>query len=145
MEQTKECKCLYEGCRSSFKNNYNLKRHIKTKHLGQRNFECKYCGLKLVSKQNLKEHKYIHLGIKPFKCSFPGCNKKYRQSSQLSIHKKTHHANSKATGKKNPSLITNKNIPEQKIVFLMEFDLPVIDQRRSEKQLSQQLPNFTNI
>jgi len=82
--------CYYEFCNASFKNKYNLKRHINTKHLGIRRFECEVCGKKLASKQNLVEHRFIHSNEKPFKCSYFGCNKSYRQSSQLCIHKRTH-------------------------------------------------------
>jgi uncharacterized Zn-finger protein len=32
----------------------------------------------------------IHTGEKPYSCSFPGCFKKFSQSSNLSAHEKSH-------------------------------------------------------
>lgn len=53
-------------------------------------FQCPYCLKTLSSKQNFKEHSYIHTGEKPFKCREPGCNESFRQGSQLSVHRKMH-------------------------------------------------------
>ncbi|OMJ84674.1 hypothetical protein SteCoe_14197 [Stentor coeruleus] len=54
------------------------------------NFKCKYCLRNLSSRQNLKEHMYIHSGEKPYICTEPNCGEKFRQGSLLSIHKKVH-------------------------------------------------------
>ncbi|OMJ78255.1 hypothetical protein SteCoe_6576 [Stentor coeruleus] len=54
------------------------------------NLKCKYCLKNLSSRQNLREHTYIHTGEKPYICTEPGCEKKFRQGSLLSIHKKIH-------------------------------------------------------
>jgi uncharacterized Zn-finger protein len=51
---------------------------------------CLECKKHFVSKQNLKEHHFIHTGEKPFPCDEPGCFKRFRQISQLSIHKRIH-------------------------------------------------------
>ena len=32
-----------------------------------------------------------HTGVKPFVCKFPGCGKKFTQSSNLAAHEKTHY------------------------------------------------------
>lgn len=55
-----------------------------------RKFQCVYCYKTLSSKQNYKEHIYIHTGEKPFKCTEPGCEESFRQGSQLSVHRKMH-------------------------------------------------------
>ena len=52
--------------------------------------KCKYCVRELSSRQNLREHLYIHTGEKPYICTEPGCGQKFRQGSLLSIHKKIH-------------------------------------------------------
>lgn len=52
--------------------------------------ECRYCHKILSSKQNLKEHLYIHTGNRPYICTYPDCNKRFRQGSLLSIHKRIH-------------------------------------------------------
>ncbi|OMJ88506.1 hypothetical protein SteCoe_9542 [Stentor coeruleus] len=54
------------------------------------NFKCKYCYRNLSSRQNLKEHIYIHTGEKPYVCTEIGCKQSFRQGSLLSIHKKVH-------------------------------------------------------
>ncbi|OMJ73404.1 hypothetical protein SteCoe_27913 [Stentor coeruleus] len=56
----------------------------------QFNFKCKFCFKNLSSRQNLREHMYIHTGEKPYACNEPGCEQKFRQGSLLSIHKKIH-------------------------------------------------------
>ena len=82
--------CPYEVCRKAFGTSYNLNRHIRCCHLNVKLFECEVCKSKFASKQSLVEHKYIHTGEKPFVCEVLGCRKRYRQSSQLSVHKRTH-------------------------------------------------------
>lgn len=54
------------------------------------NFKCKYCARNLSSRQNLREHIFIHTGERPYKCTEVGCTKSFRQGSLLSIHRKTH-------------------------------------------------------
>ena len=55
-----------------------------------RKFQCLQCFKILSSKQNFKEHSYIHTGEKPFCCPEPGCHERFRQGSQLSVHRKMH-------------------------------------------------------
>ncbi|CAG9322426.1 unnamed protein product [Blepharisma stoltei] len=59
---------------------------------GFSNYQCNMCRKILSSKQNLKEHMFIHTGQKPYVCKEPGCGLTFRQGSQLSAHKRIHTA-----------------------------------------------------
>jgi uncharacterized Zn-finger protein len=83
--------CYYSECGKTYKTRFNLRRHINSSHLKIKGFKCPECNKPFVSKQNLKEHHYIHTGEKPFPCDEPGCSKRFRQVSQLSIHKRIHY------------------------------------------------------
>lgn len=83
--------CYYSECGKTYKTRFNLRRHINSSHLKIKGFTCPECNKPFVSKQNLKEHHFIHTGEKPFPCDEPGCQKRFRQVSQLSIHKRIHY------------------------------------------------------
>lgn len=82
--------CLYEGCKKSYSNAFNLKRHVESFHQGQKKFFCSVCHKGLSSKQNMREHSFIHQGIKPYTCTYPSCSETFRQLSQLKMHRKMH-------------------------------------------------------
>lgn len=87
--------CPMNDCGKEYQSKFNLKKHFKVSHLKGKCFECLTCNKSFVSKQNLQEHSYIHSGLKPFRCSF--CGKKFRQTSQLSLHKRKHKKQYKET------------------------------------------------
>ena len=80
--------CSYTACSKIYSSFVNLKRHMDCIHLRLKDFACTVCGKRLSSKQNYREHLYIHTGEKPFYCV--RCGLSFRQGSQLSQHKKTH-------------------------------------------------------
>jgi uncharacterized Zn-finger protein len=82
--------CTHEGCERTYTNSFNLKRHIESYHLGLKKFFCAICNKGLSSKQNMREHSFIHEGTKPYKCKFPRCPESFRQLSQLKMHQKFH-------------------------------------------------------
>ncbi|CAG9312378.1 unnamed protein product [Blepharisma stoltei] len=82
--------CKVPGCNKDYCNQFNLKRHYEGQHMGVKRFRCKICKKYLSSKQNLKEHRFMHTGIKPYACPYEGCAESFRQGSQLSLHKKIH-------------------------------------------------------
>ena len=103
--------CYYSECGKTYKTRFNLRRHINSTHLKIKGFTCPECNKPFVSKQNLKEHHYIHTGEKPFPCDEPGCSKRFRQVSQLSIHKRIHYRHR----------IGNNTMPEIPEFLLSDF------------------------
>lgn len=83
-------KCPSHGCGHCYSSKYNVRRHLKAAHPMYNHYTCEHCGKVLSSKQNYNQHLNVHTGAKPFVCLFPGCEKAFRQGSQLSIHKRTH-------------------------------------------------------
>ena len=52
---------------------------------------CKICNKMFSTKGNLRNHiNTIHDDYRPFKCSFPNCNKRYEAESKLIAHQRTH-------------------------------------------------------
>ena len=80
--------CPYAACGKIYSSTVNLKRHVDCIHLKVKDFTCPVCSKSLSSKQNYREHLYIHSGTRPFCCG--RCGVCFRQGSQLSQHKKTH-------------------------------------------------------
>lgn len=87
--------CKVSGCKNNFKNQESLEGHIKNDHCSNEptvhfDHKCPTCFKTLSTKQSLKEHFYIHTGERPYKCLEAGCGLMFRQSSQLSNHRKAH-------------------------------------------------------
>ena len=82
--------CDFPGCQSTFGTRFNLRRHFEARHLGIKRFACDICGVRLASKQTKEEHRYTHTGEMPYVCPYPGCGKRLRQSSQMSVHMRMH-------------------------------------------------------
>ncbi|KDN47992.1 hypothetical protein K437DRAFT_216098, partial [Tilletiaria anomala UBC 951] len=49
------------------------------------------CGKKFKRMEHLKRHNKVHTQEKPFPCSYPGCQKSFGRSDNLSQHLKTHY------------------------------------------------------
>ncbi|CAG9326215.1 unnamed protein product [Blepharisma stoltei] len=89
-------KCPYEECGLEYSKNSNLHRHINTFHLKIR-FSCTKCGKEVTSAQSLKDHGYFHSRAKPYMCKI--CRKRFRQISQLSVHRRKYHSDAKSKNK----------------------------------------------
>ena len=54
-------------------------------------FLCEHCNKLFSTKGNLRNHiSTIHKNYRPFKCSFPNCEKKYECECKLIAHERTH-------------------------------------------------------
>ena len=94
--KTSYLSCTSPNCKKTFRNEVSFDKHLSEDHCEAENlpllgYRCKKCRKVLQTKQSLQEHFYTHTGQKPYKCSLPGCGKYFRQSSQLSYHRRTHY------------------------------------------------------
>mmetsp|Transcript_15553 Transcript_15553/g.28225 ORF Transcript_15553/g.28225 Transcript_15553/m.28225 type:complete len:161 (-) Transcript_15553:612-1094(-) len=87
-----EVRVACTSCSQVFKSKIALRRHLNLYHSNSLRFKCVDCGRVLSSRQNLSEHRNIHTGLKPYACNFEGCPMRFRQGSQLSVHKRIHKA-----------------------------------------------------
>ena len=78
-----------EICKKKFLDNSKLRRHSLV-HSGEKPYSCPMCPKKFSLDFNLRTHMRIHSGEKPYACVYPGCFKRFSQSSNLSAHEKTH-------------------------------------------------------
>lgn len=87
--QNKKC----NQCEKSYKNRYNLQRHIKHTHEGLK-YKCELCQKMFSEPANLKRHiMCVHDKQKPYQCSV--CNKAFGQKGDMEIHTDTVHGNLK--------------------------------------------------
>ena len=118
-------RCNEPGCNKMYVNSAILKRHVQAFHSTFNKFECAVCKKSLASRQNLKEHSFIHTGEKPYACNYPGCTMSFRQGTHLSAHKKNHQKITYCIDLKvfMEKLAKDKAI-EENAVILGEFLLP---------------------
>lgn len=76
-----------DECQKQFKTKTNLKVHKKL-HTGDKPFACEYCQKRFATKGVLKQHVYIHTGEKPYQCEH--CDRSFTQSKSLVAHKRRH-------------------------------------------------------
>lgn len=137
MEKAVSYRCYYEYCGRIFNSKYNLQRHINSKHLKIKSFSCNICGKQVASRQNLIEHEFTHTGEKPFICPVANCGKRYRQSSQLCVHKKTHKRRGEGPAFSSPEELQERDyIKKEKI----SLELPIITCARQSEQAKICLP-----
>ena len=86
--------CTMQGCSKKFLDNSKLRRHMLVHTVsyrqGEKPFKCEFCSKFFSLDFNLRTHLRTHTGEKPYQCPFPGCFKRFTQSSNLTAHEKTH-------------------------------------------------------
>jgi uncharacterized Zn-finger protein len=82
--------CPQEGCIRKFTTKFSMQRHFRS-HVGIKLHTCLFCPKQFTIKQYLIEHMLIHTQERPYKCPFQNCNKSFRQSGKLHMHKKLCH------------------------------------------------------
>ena len=87
-QEPKVYACHHPSCGKVFLDRNSYRKHIITH--GEKMYICQSCGKRFSLDFNLRTHLRIHTGEKPYVCSYPGCFKRFSQSSNLSAHEKTH-------------------------------------------------------
>ena len=81
-------------CGRRYATEQNLDRHIKTVHLGIKDFQCPHCSSKFVGSWQLKRHiNAIHLKSRPFRCQF--CEESFCERSKWREHEQLKHRDGK--------------------------------------------------
>jgi len=79
-------------CDKTFKKQYDLARHLKS-HLGIKSHSCAECGESFVDGTRLKQHRWIHLQHRAYRCPAPGCKEAFRHKGHLKSHMASFHPN----------------------------------------------------
>ncbi|KYB28280.1 Zinc finger protein 135-like Protein [Tribolium castaneum] len=79
---------LCDICGTHISSNYELKRHIRRRHKGEKLFVCSKCGKRFAVKDDLVIHERAHSGDRRHECDI--CGKKFTQRTPLVVHKRLH-------------------------------------------------------
>ena len=60
------------------------------KNSNQKILRCKYCEASFRYKSEIKRHILQHIDEKPYRCSYPTCNKAFKRSDTLLTHNRIH-------------------------------------------------------
>uniref|UniRef100_A0A7S2ZRL1 C2H2-type domain-containing protein n=1 Tax=Rhodosorus marinus TaxID=101924 RepID=A0A7S2ZRL1_9RHOD len=72
-------------CGGIFMRKYEMKRHYRTVHLGERGFTCEFCDKKFIHKTHLRDHiSSVHDGVSQAVCS--ECGKGFATRAKLNRH-----------------------------------------------------------
>ena len=78
-------------CKKSFDRQYRLKRHLQVHNPNRPKIKCDLCTKSFTRQDSLDAHvRAAHSKIRPYMCTYEGCNKAYSNSSQLLQHTRLH-------------------------------------------------------
>lgn len=76
-------------CGKTFGSSTNLKIHIRSVHIKERNHPCNVCGMRFFTKCDQKRHERTHMDIRSFSCSY--CEAKFKSKDSWRRHLKRQH------------------------------------------------------
>ncbi|CAG9574902.1 unnamed protein product [Danaus chrysippus] len=76
------------ACGKKFPYPFQVLRHQKTYHMGEKKFVCGVCDMKFASRGNLVQHQVKHSSLRPYKCDL--CEETFKLKKHLSRHRLTH-------------------------------------------------------
>ncbi|XP_026743922.1 PR domain zinc finger protein 5-like [Trichoplusia ni] len=85
-------------CGKTFLSATNLKLHIRSVHIKERNFPCLLCSMRFFTKCDQKRHERTHQDVRSFTCDFCGCRFKSKDSWRRHL-KRQHGHDSKDSSK----------------------------------------------
>lgn len=91
IDETLKRRFVCHLCKKSFDRQYRLKRHLQVHNPNRPKIRCELCSKSFTRQDSLEAHiKAAHSKLRPYVCTYEGCNKAYSNSSQLLQHSRLH-------------------------------------------------------
>ena len=87
-QNLKPYKCPFPGCKKQYSIQSRLQVHYRI-HIGKKPYICSFCSKGFNEKGNLKTHERFHSEKRPFKCNL--CSKTYKTNGHLKDHIEIQH------------------------------------------------------
>ncbi|XP_053622924.1 uncharacterized protein LOC128682308 [Plodia interpunctella] len=77
-------------CSGKFRSDVSLKKHIRMVHEKAFTAKCEVCDAEISSRYNMAAHLRKHLQVKPYRCRYKQCNKRFKDMNSLKKHSRIH-------------------------------------------------------
>ncbi|KAG9331830.1 hypothetical protein JZ751_016913 [Albula glossodonta] len=79
-------------CSKTYSTMHELVTHVTVEHVGEKPFKCEFdgCDRRFANSSDRKKHSHVHTSDKPYNCKVRGCDKSYTHPSSLRKHMKVH-------------------------------------------------------